>query len=114
MELENNFKKMRIIQLEKELENYLAYYARHGDFLKRHPKTGEILEDLNGIPMQIKIPNITKELNQLKESVQISEGLRGMLHRLDEIINKPDEPERAEDPDTYVVTDFKALFDEEE
>jgi len=93
MDLETNFKKMRIVQLEKELEEYLAYYARHGDFCKRHPTTGDILKNSDGIPMQIRLPNVSKELSQLKESVTMSEGVRTLLHRLDDIINsgRPEE-----------------------
>jgi hypothetical protein len=111
MDLENNFKRMRIIQLEAELENYLAYYSRHGDFYKRHPSTGEILKDMNGVPIQIKLPNVSRELVQLKESVTLSEGVRTMLHRLDEIINTSKPAESAEDPDTFDVTDYNQLFE---
>lgn len=114
LDIENNFKKMRIIQLEKVLEDHLAYYARHGDFYKRHPVHGEILKNSDGIPMQVQLPNVSRELNQLKESVTISEGVRGLLHRLDEIMNtgKPEEP--AEDPDTFEVTDFNKMFEASE
>jgi len=111
MDLENNFKRMRIIQLEKALENYLAYYSRHGDFLSRHPVTGDILKDLDGIPMQIRIPNISKELIQLKESVTISEGMRSMLHRLDEIINT--RKEDVVDDENVIDVDYKEIFGEE-
>jgi DNA-binding CsgD family transcriptional regulator len=87
MDLETSFKKMRIIQLQQELESYMAYHARHGDFLKRHPLTGEVLRNTDGIPIQIRLPNVSKELAQLKEAVTMSEGVRSLLHRLDEIIN---------------------------
>src|SRR6185436_20620216 len=43
LDLELNFKKMRLIQLEKELEDFMAYFGRHGDFNQRHPVSGEIL-----------------------------------------------------------------------
>lgn len=110
MDIENNFKKMRIIQLETELENHLAYYSRHGDFYKRHPVSGEILKDHNGIPMQIKLPNVAKELSQLKESVTMSEGVRSLLHRLDEIINTGKCEEIAEDPNTFEITEYEEMF----
>lgn len=110
MDLETDFKKMRIVQLEKELENLHAYFSRHGDFYKRHPSTGDILKNSDGIPMQIKLPNVSREIAQLKESVTMSEGVRQMLHRLDEIINKPKDAPRAEDPDTFDITAIDALF----
>ena len=101
---------MRIIQLETVLEDHLAYYARHGDFYKRHPVHGEILEDSDGIPMQIKLPNISKEIRDLKESVTMSEGVRQLLHRLDEILNTKKPEELAEDPDTFDVTEYNEIF----
>lgn len=111
MDLENDFKKLRIIQLEKELEEYLAYFARHGDFIKRHPTTGEVLRDTNGIPMQIKLPNVSKEIQQLKESVTMSEGVRSLLFRLDEIINTGRKKENINDNDSNVINaDYTALF----
>lgn len=110
LDLENSFKKMRIIQLQEVLENHLAYYARHGDFYKRHPVHGEILKNSDGIPMQIQLPNVSRELSQLKESVTVSEGVRQLLHRLDEIINTGRPAEPAEDPDTFEITDFNEMF----
>lgn len=108
MDLENNFKKMRIVQLEKELEEYLAYYARHGDFCKRNPVTGDILKNSDGIPMQIRLPNVSKELSQLKESVTMSEGVRALLHRLDDIINsgRPEETIDGMDKDDIIDVDL--------
>mgnify|MGYP003641030770 CR=1 FL=1 len=102
MDIENDFKKLRIIQLENELENYLAYFARWQDFYKRHPVTGDILKNSDNIPMQIKLPNVAKELSQLKESVTMSEGVRQLLHRLDEIINSG-RPEEVIDNDIIDV-----------
>ncbi len=111
MDLETNFKRMRIIQLEAELESLCAYFARYGDFCKRHFSTGEILKDSDGIPMQIRLPNVSREIAQLKESVTMSEGVRQMLHRLDEIINSGRKPEPAEDPDTFDISSVGALFE---
>lgn len=112
MDLENNFKKMRIMQLEKQLEDFLAYFSRHGDFYKRHPTTGDILKNTDGIPMQIKLPNVSRELAQLKESVTMSEGVRMLLNRLDEIINtkKPSESIIPGDDDVINVDDYKHLL----
>ena len=101
---------MRIIQLEKVLEDHLAYYSRHGDFYKRHPVSGEILKNSDGIPMQIQLPNVSKELFQLKEAVTLSEGVRTLLHRLDEIINSGRPAETAEDPNTFNVTEYEEMF----
>lgn len=110
MDIETNFKKMRIIQIEKVLEDHLAYYAKYNDFYKRHPVSGEILKNSDGIPMQVKLPNVAKELAQLKESVVMSEGVRQLLYRLDEIINTGNEDASVEDSDTFDITDFNRLF----
>ncbi len=109
MGLENQFKRLRIIQLEKTLEDYAAYYARHNHFYKTHPITGEILRDTNGIPMQIKLPNITKELIDLKEGFSLSEGLKMLLGQIDSIINKPSR-NKEESLDIIDVTDIDSLF----
>jgi len=111
MDIENNFKKLRILQLEKQLEDFIAYYSRHGDFYKRHPMTGDILKNTDGIPMQLSLPNVSKELSQLKESVNLSTGVRTLLDRLDEIINTPKAKETIEKDDVIDV-DFKKIFGE--
>lgn len=112
MDLENDFKKLRIVQLEAQLQDFLAYYARHGDFYKRHPTTGDILKDTNGIPMQLKLPNVTREIQQLKEAVTMSEGVRSLLHRLDEIINTGQKKENINDVDSsnIIEADYSAIF----
>jgi predicted transcriptional regulator len=89
MTLENQFKRIRIVQIEKILEDYMAYYSKYGHFYKVHPVTSEILKDTNGIPLQIKLPNVSAEIVQLKESFSLSEGLKVMLGHIDDIINKP-------------------------
>lgn len=109
MNLENQFKKIRIIQLEKTLEDYMAYYSRHGHFYKVHPVTLEVLKDTNGIPIQIKIPNVAHEISQLKESVSLSEGLKQLLGQIDDIINRPKDVEQL-DPNIIDVTNFNELF----
>lgn len=90
MDLETNFKRLRIAQLEKQLEDFLAYYARHGHMYKLHRVTGEVLLDTNGMPLLINIPNIAKELRDLKEGVSLSEGLKSVLHQVNDIIHKSD------------------------
>lgn len=109
MDLETNFKKMRILQLEDQLKDFVAYHERHGDFYKRHPKSGEILYNTNGMPMQISIPNVTKEIRDLKESVSLSEGMKTLLDRFDEVINSKPKGQVVED--VIDVTDYKALFE---
>ncbi len=111
LDLENNFKKLRILQLEKELADYIAYYSRHGHFYKMHPLTGEILKDTYGIPMQIKIPNVSREIATLKESVTMGEGVRQLLTRIDDIINTGVKKEIAtEIPKNVVDAEFSELF----
>jgi hypothetical protein len=110
MNLETQFKRMRIIQLEKILEDYMAYYSSHGHFYKVHPITGEVLKDTNGIPIQLRIPNVSGEIKDLKESVSLSEGLKHLLGQIDDIINKPKDVESL-DPDVIDVTNYNSLFD---
>lgn len=109
MDIETQFKRIRIIQLEKSLEDYLAYYSRHGHFYKVHPITQEILIDTNGIPIQIKIPNVSHEIAQLKESVSLSEGLKQLLSQIDDIIHRPKDLDKMT-PDIIDVTNYDSLF----
>lgn len=111
LDVELNFKKLRITQLERQLEDFLAYYGRHGDFYKRHSVTGEILRDLDGIPLQVRIPNVAKEIAQLKESVTMSEGLKKLMSELDTIINKKPRGEAiGEDSDVIDMAEIDGLF----
>jgi hypothetical protein len=109
MNLETQFKRIRILQLEKILEDYMAYYSKYGHFYKVHPITSEILKDTNGISIQIKIPNVAHEITQLKESVSLSEGLKQLLGHIDDIINRPKDIETI-DPNVIDVTNFNNLF----
>lgn len=109
MNIETQFKRIRIIQLEKTLEDYMAYYSKYGHFYKVHPITLEILKDTNGIPMQIKIPNVAHEISQLKESVSLSEGLKQLLGNIDAIINKPKDATNL-DNNVIDVTNYNDLF----
>jgi hypothetical protein len=113
LDIELNFKRMRIIQLEAQLSDFMAYYSRNGDFKKRHPHTGEVLKDTNGIDMQIPIPNLSREINQLKEAITMSEGLKQMLTQLDDILNKKPVTQLA-DKDVITLSDseFDALFEQ--
>ncbi len=111
MDMETQFKKMRIVQLERTLQDYLAYYSVHGHFYKVHPISGAILNDTNGIPIQIKIPNVSMELMQLKEAVSMSEGVKHLLNQIDDIIKgKPNNPAPKEDDNTFDMDNFDGLF----
>jgi hypothetical protein len=108
MNLDNQFKRMRIIQIETQLQDYVGYFAKHGHFYKIHPITGEILNDVNGIPMQIKIPNLSHEISALKEAFTLSEGLKQALAQIDDIINKPKDVEKLDS--NVIDADFNDLF----
>lgn len=109
MQLESQFKKIRIIQLEKILDDHMAYYAQYGHFYKVHPNTKEILKDTNGIPMQIKLPNVSAEIAQLKETVSLSEGLKQILGQIDDILHRPKDVENL-NQDVIDVTSYSDLF----
>lgn len=109
LNLEISFKRLRLIQLQKKLEDYAAYYARHGDFYKRHPVSGEILIDTDGIPMQLPLPSVTREITQLKESVSLSDGLEKLLIKIDSIINAKPTGE-AVDPNVIDMDEVDGLF----
>lgn len=109
MNLDISFKKLRLIQLEKQLEDFAAYYATHGDFYKRHPTTDKILKDTNGMPIQIPIPNVAKEIGHIKESLNLSQGLKNLLQHVDDILNTKKE-ERLDDPEESQIIDMDALF----
>lgn len=110
MDLETKFKKLRLVQLEKTLEDYLAYYSKYNHFYKIHPITGEILKDTNGIPMQVKLPNVAKEIEELKQSVTMSEGLNQILGQIDQILHKPKDVEMIKG-DIIDVSAFNTLFE---
>lgn len=82
MNIELSFKRMKIIQLETKLKDLATYYEFHGDFYKRDPHTKEILENHDGIPIQLSLPNITKELGELEKALTISEGVRNLAKKL--------------------------------
>ena len=109
LDVELNFPRLRIIQLEKQLEDFLAYYSRHGDFYKRHPVSGEILKDTDGISMQIHVPNVSREIAQLKESVTMSDGLTKLMRELDDIINGGRPAESVGD-NVIEMDEFDGLF----
>ena len=97
LDLEYNFKWMRLKQLEDVLKEYMRYYEKWGDFKRRHPSTLEVLYNQNGIAMQIDIPSVTREIQSLKESVTLSQGLKTLLYQLDSLLNKPKPKEKISD-----------------
>lgn len=107
MDIENGFKKLRLIQLENELNDYMVYFSTHGDFYRRNSTTGEILTDIDGFPIQLQVPNVAREINQLKESIKLSEGLKTVLLSIDDLLNKPRNEELPTPPDTF---DVNSLF----
>jgi hypothetical protein len=109
IDIETQFKKMRLIQLQKTLDDYLAYYNVHGHFYKVHPINGQILRDTDGIPMQIRVPDVSKEIKDLKESVSLSQGLRSMLNQIDEVINSPKNKPLTHDS-TITMDEFDGVF----
>jgi hypothetical protein len=111
MHLENDFKKLRITQLIESLKDYEEYFIRHGHLNKVHPITGEILRDTSGLPLQLKLPNVAKELADLKDSVSISEGLKQMLMQIDTMINKPKEiaPPKQSKPEPIITRNVEVI-----
>lgn len=111
MDIENNFKNMRISQLESVLQDYVSYHAKHGHFYKLHPVTREILRDMDGLPMKLKLPDISKEIRDLKESLSLSEGLKSLLGQIDDLINKPSrDVENVNEGDDAIEATFTDLF----
>ena len=114
LDIELDFKRLRIIQLERQLQDFLAYYSRHGDFCKRHPVSGEILKDTDGIPMQIHVPNVTREIAQLKESVTLSDGMKKLMAEIDSIINAKPKGQSIDPNDTLDMTEIDGIFRKKE
>lgn len=115
MDIESKFLNLRIAQLESELETYCAYYARHGHLFKTHPVSGEILKNDSGIPIKINVPNVAKELKDLKEGVTMSEGIKQIIDRLENILHAGN-PVKLKDVDKLEIIDvaeYTALFDKE-
>lgn len=111
MDIEASFKGMRITQLESMLRDYLGYHKKHGHFYKLHPITGDILRDMDGIPMTIKIPNISGEIKDLKESLSLSEGLKKLMSQIDDIINAPSRAVESVNDEDVIEGTFQNLFE---
>ncbi len=90
LDLDNCFSTLRLIQLQSQLEDVAAYFAKHGDLLKRHPITGDVLLNTDGISMQIPLPNVKKEMEALKEKINLSQGLQNILKDVDRYIKDED------------------------
>lgn len=111
LDLEHDFKQLRIVQLQESMKDYLAYYSRFGDLKKRHPITGDVLRDDNDIALTIKIPNIAKEIRDLKESITVASGASQILDQLDSMINSGNLIEDNEEPDIIDIDEYSILFD---
>jgi len=113
LDLESRFAELRILQLKEQYEQYAAYFARFGDLKKRNPQSGDILTNNDGIALSLKIPNISHEIRSLKESVNVSEGMRKILGKLEFLLDEGDPVGGTEEPDIIDVTEFDYLFDSE-
>lgn len=110
LSIEAQFKEMRIKQLESLIEEYIAYFHKHGHFKKVHPISGEVLRDTNGLPIQISVPNVLREINQLKETMIFSEGLDKLVENLETCI---EETIARKQPATFnipTINTFNHLF----
>lgn len=112
LNLEYEFKRMRLRQLETILKEYQEYYLKHGDFRKRHPVTNVVLRNTNGVALQIDLPMVTKEINGLKESVTLSQGLKQLMYQLDDILNTPKPKEKLDDDldDVIDMAEYDEVF----
>lgn len=107
LEIEGRFKALKVVQLEELLKAYAAHFTRYGHLFKVHPTTGEVLKDVNDMPMKLPIPNIINDLKDMKEAVVLNEGLKKMLVNLDDIIK----PRGKLTEDTGTVVDLERDFD---
>lgn len=114
LNLENGFKNLRLIQLQENLEEYAQYYARYGDLKKRNPITGEVLRNDAGIALTLKIPDVSKEIKAIKESVTVSEGMAQILSRLESLVLAGTPITKESELDTIDVVDFNELFNRED
>lgn len=112
LDFESSFNTLKIKQLEKQLEHYAAYYARFEHLFKVHPTTGEILKDTDGMPIPLRIPDVSKQIRDIKESVNMSEGIKKVIDRLEMITSAgeyADESE-GEKPDIIDIDKFDQIF----
>lgn len=114
LNIDNNFKSLRLIQLQERMEEYMAYYARFGDLKKRHPITNEILKDDNGLAILLKIPDISKEIKDLKESLTLSSGVLQILNNLENLVCAGQLEEPKSESSVIDVTEYAELFERKE
>lgn len=112
LSLESQFKEMRLQQLESHVVEYIAYFHKHGHFQKVHPITGEVLRDTNGFPLQIPIPSLMRELQQLKETMIFSESLDALVGELQDVIEVKSKPIKKSSShyNLPTITTFNSLF----
>lgn len=101
LDLESKFKSIRLVQLKDKLNDYMAYFSRHGDFYRRDPTSGEILKDNNDIPMQIALPNAAREMKEMKEAVIMASGITRILDQIELVLKGEDTTEGALSVDDF-------------
>jgi hypothetical protein len=111
LSLENGFKKLKLIQLESQMASFSAYYARYGHLYKVYPGTEEILLDTNGLAIPLKIPDISKEIKDLKESINIGDGITKILDRLEQLMLIGQPIKALEAPDEVDISEFEGVFE---
>lgn len=109
-DIENKFKSLKLMQLQKMLEYFVIYQAEHGHLFKIHAVTKEILLDNDGLPIPIKLPNISKEISDLKESVTVSEGMMKLIDRIESVLAITDKNLEKKAIETDIV-EFDELFE---
>ena len=117
MNIDCEFRQIRIGQLQGRLQEFKDHHEKHGDFYVRNPENNEILIDVNGFKVSFPVNNVIQEIQEMKESISLSVGLEELLHKIDDIIHNThhdakyiDSPQK----DDIVVEgeNFKDLFDE--
>jgi len=114
LSLENGFKKLKLIQLEKLMEGYSAYYERYGHLNKVYPDSGVEMKDTDGMVIPIKIPNVANEIRNLRESFNVGEGLYKILDKLNEIMAAGQPVKELEVPDIIDISEYSELFEEKD
>ena len=83
MDMGATLNKLKTKQLTEQTDAYVAYYAKHGHLNMISSADGSILRDMNGIPIPMKIPNVTREIAALKEGILVSDGLRKLMAQVE-------------------------------
>jgi len=111
LDLENKFKELKIIQLEKILESYIAYYDKFGHLFQTDLISGEIIKNDAGIPIKLKIPDVSKEIRDIKESMITGAGVHQILEKIERIVEKSNFVRKDESPDIIDISEYSELFE---